>query len=176
MMASFGLKMTTSAWEAWEQQGQKKTKAIGKTILFLVSFICSTFKYSKIIWGKLPNSGYKEISKCIWILKHYKGILGQLPGAQCNYGGFLLILCKCCQIITWGKEWSYLVCISASISALRDYLKNLAQHFFLVCTITVVLKWFSLSFFFFLTFKADSSLNTHKYRAPVMIPHIFPSS
>lgn len=166
-MASFRLKMTTGAWEAWEQQGQKKTKTMKKIIWLLVSFTYSAFKYSEIIWGKLPNSGYKEISKCIWILRHSKGILGQLPGAQCNYGGFLVTLCKCCKIITWGKEWSYSVCISASVSALRDYSKNLAQYFFQVCTLTAVLKWFPphTFFFFFLTFKADCSLNTHKYRA-----------
>lgn len=149
-MASFRLKMTTGAWEAWEQQGQKKTKTMKKIIWLLVSFTYSAFKYSGIIWGKLPNSGYKEISKCIWILRHSKGILGQLPGAQCNYGGFLVTLCKCCKIITWGKEWSYSVCISASVSALRDYSKNLAQYFFQVCTLTAVLKWFPPHTFFFL--------------------------
>lgn len=172
-MASFELKIITRAWEAWDQQGEKKTEVARKRISFLASWICSAFKYSEIIWGKLPNSGYKEILKCVWILKHYKGILGQFPGAQCNCGGFLLILCRSCKIITWGKEWCYLVFISPSVSALRDYPEKFSRTFltslYFNCCIK---KIFPLTLlFFFQTFKE----NGFQVQGSVMIPHLFPA-
>lgn len=135
----------------------------------------SAFRYSKIIWGKLPNSSYKEISKCIRILRHYKGILGQLPGAQCTYGGFLLILCKCCKIISWGKVCSYLLCISAYISALRDYSEKLSTAFssslHINCSVRMI---FSFTYFYFSLY--DRQFPQHIWVwGSVITPHIPPS-
>lgn len=134
--------------------------------------MASAFKYSEVMWGKLSNSGYKEILKCMWILRHYKGILGQFPGAQCNCGGFLLILCKSCKIITWGKEWCYLVFISASVSALRDYPEKFSRTFLASLYFNWYIKMiFPFTYFFFLTFKENRS----QVQGSVLIPHLFPS-
>lgn len=103
----------------------------------------------------MTNSGHKEVFKCVWILRHYKGILGHFPGAQCNCGAFLLILCKSCKIITRGKEWYYLVFISASVSALRDYPEKFSRTFLAGLYFNCCIKIISLSCFrvFFFNFQ-----------------------
>lgn len=115
--------------ELEKNRENRKQKLQGKKFHSWLHGYAQLLSILGLLWRKLTNSGYKEILKCIWILRHYKGILGHFPEAQCNCGAFLLILCKSCKIITWGKEWCYLVFISASVSAHRDYPEKFSRTF-----------------------------------------------